>query len=90
MHQYMHNCSVPCLLYNGDTVQSEVDKLFQGAYSRTPLFYKKLIEDMEDPSGFDRIPLPLNLDGTYIDMQRSSDLKLQKYLYYLTLKIMSL
>ena len=81
-NQYIHNCSVPCLLYNGDTVQEEVNKLLEGAFSRTPLFYKKLVEDFEDPSGFDRLPVVLNLDGTYFDIQRSSDLELQKYLYY--------
>jgi hypothetical protein len=81
-NQYLHNCNVPCLLFNGDTVQAEVDKLLEGAYARTPIFFKKLVEDFEDLSGFDRLPLIINLDGTYIDMQRSSDLELQKYLYY--------
>ena len=84
MNQYIHNCIAPCLLYNGDTVQEEVNKLLEGAFSRTPLFYKKLVEDFEDPSpsGFDCLPVVLNLDGTYFDIQRSSDLELQKYLYY--------
>ena len=83
MQQWVRNCSVPCLLYNGDTVQTEVSKLLHGAYTRTPVFYQKLVEDFEDPSGFDRLPVILNLDGTYFDIQRSSDLELQKYLYYL-------
>ena len=83
MQQWVRNCSVPCLLYNGDTVQTEVSKLLHGAYTRTPVFYQKLVEDFEDPSGFDRLPVILNRDGTYFDIQRSSDLELQKYLYYL-------
>ena len=46
------------------------------------LFYKDLVKDFEDPSGYGRIPVILNFDGTYFDIQRSSDLELQKYLYY--------
>ena len=40
------------------------------------------MKDFEDPAGLDRTPVILNIDGTYFDIQGSSDLELNKFMYY--------
>jgi hypothetical protein len=82
LHQYRFNCNLRCILHNGQINQSEVDKLLHDAFTRTPVFFKVLLKDLVDPDGFDRTPLGINIDGTYIDMQGSDDLELQKHMYY--------
>ena len=50
LHQYKTNCNIPAVLHNDVPYQPEVDKLLRGAYLRTPVFYKALLKDFEDPS----------------------------------------
>ena len=82
-HQYLTNCNIPAIIANGNPNQEEVDKLLENAYFRTPLFFKGLMKDFHDPSGMNRTPVILNIDGTYFDIQGSADFQLQKYMYYL-------
>ena len=82
LHQFKSNCNIPCIIYNGDVNISEVDKLLNTAHRRTPIYYKVLLKDFEDPAGLNRSPVVLNIDGTYIDVQGSEDLELQKHIYY--------
>ena len=81
-HQYKNNCNIPAIIYNEEINQLEVDKLLTDAYLRTPLFYKTLVKDFEDPSGMNRAPVVLNIDGTYFDIEGSPDIELQKHMFY--------
>ena len=81
-HQYLTNCNIPAIIANATTNQAEVDKLLRCSYLRTPLYFKVLVKDFEDPSGRNRTPVILNIDGTYFDIQGSEDIELQKYMYY--------
>ena len=82
LHQYKTNCNIPAVLHNDVPYQPEVDKLLRGAYLRTPVFYKALLKDFEDPSGRNRTPVALNIDGTYFNLEGSGDIELQKYMFY--------
>ena len=82
LHQYKFNCNIPKVIHNGTINQVEIDKLLHQSHQRTPIFYKVLLKDFEDPKKENRIPVPLNLDGTYIDIAGSDDIELQKFMYY--------
>ena len=82
LHQYKYYCNIPSVIFNDQVNQPEVDKLLREAYERTPHYYKVLMNNFEDPDNRDRTPVPINIDGTYIDIQGSSDLQLQKHMYY--------
>ena len=82
LHQYKSNCNIPTIIFNNEVNESELSKLYTEAYRRTPVFYKVLLKDFEDPSGQDRIPVAFNIDGTYLDIQGSEDAELQKHMYY--------
>ena len=56
--------------------------MLHGAYTRTPTFYRKLVEKFRDPSGRGRRPVVINVDATYIDVAHSQDASLQKSLFY--------
>ena len=61
---------------------AELDKLLHNSYQRTPQFFKTLLQNFEDPKGRQRIPLGINIDATYIDIQGSDDIELQKHMFY--------
>ena len=82
VHQYKFNCNIPCIVSDNQVNQAEVDKLLHTSYCRTPDCFKYLLEDFEDPAGINQKPVALNIDGTYIDIEGSEDLELQKYMYY--------
>ena len=82
VHQYRTNCNIPAIIADALPNYLEVDKLFRTAYTRTPPYFKRLVRDFEDPSGRDRTPLILNIDGTYFNIQGSSDIEKQKHMYY--------
>ena len=82
LHQFRFNCNIPNIIFNDKVNQPEIDKLLQSAHRRTPIFFKVLLKDLEDPSGNGRTPVVLNIDGTYIDIQGSEDLEFQKHMYY--------
>ena len=82
VHQFSTNCNVPLIIHEQDSNIDEVDKLLHNAYLRTPLFFKNLVKDFLDPSGQDRTPVVLNMDGTYINIEGSNDIELQKYMFY--------
>ena len=81
-HQYLTNSNIPRIIHNGSPNLPELDKLYEGAYQRTPLFFKRLVRDFLDPSGRNRHPLVLNIDGTYIDIEGSQDIEKQKHFFY--------
>ena len=82
LQQFKFNCNIPSIIFNNTINQSEVDKLLVNVDRRTPMFYRILLKDIEDPSGRDRRPVALNIDGTYFDIEGSEDNELQKYMYY--------
>ena len=82
VHQFRTNNNIPSVIINGVRNMEEIQKLLQGAYDRTPQFFKTLLEDFEDPAGLDRIPVGINVDATYFDIQGSDDIEFQKHLYY--------
>ena len=82
VHQYLTNCNIPLIIQNAQPNDAELDKLYRTCYQRTPLFYKNLVKDFEDRSGRNRTPLILNTDGTYINIQGSADVELQKFMFY--------
>ena len=82
IHQYNHNCNIPRVIHNQVVNQSEVDKLLEDSYMRTPYFYKVLMRNFEDPRRQNRVPVPINIDGTYIDIEGSDDFQLNKYMFY--------
>ena len=81
-HQYLTNCNIPAIIANGAANNAEVDKLLRTAYERTPMFFKRLMRDFEDPSGRNRTPVVLNIDGTYFDIEGSQDIEKQKHMFY--------
>ena len=82
VHQFKFNCNIPAVIYNNQVNPAEVNKLLRDSHMRTQLYYKMLLRDFDDPAGLDRTPVALNIDGTYFDIAGSSDLELQKYMYY--------
>ena len=80
--QFKNNINLKNIVgIDGQINQSEVDKLYQEAYDRTPEFDRKLLEKFRDPAGQSRIPVGINTDATYIDVCHSQDVELQKSLY---------
>ena len=82
LNQFKNNCNIPSIIFNDDVNQAEVDKLLINVDRRTPMFYRILLKDIEDPSGRNRRPIAFNIDGTYFDIEGSEDNELQKYMYY--------
>jgi hypothetical protein len=82
LHQYKTNCNIPAIIHNQDVNQAEVDKLLGDSFMRTPIYFKALLKDFEDPSGRNRRPVALNIDGTYFDVEGSADIESQKYMFY--------
>ena len=81
-HQYRTNSNIPAIIQNGVTNEEEVAKLLHYSYERTPQFHRTLLQDFEDPSGRGRIPVGLNIDATYFDIESSDDIEFQKHMYY--------
>ena len=81
-HQYRTNSNIPSIIQNGVTNEEEVAKLLHNSYENTPQFHKTLLQDFEDPSGRGRIPVGLNVDATYFDIESSDDIEFQKHMYY--------
>ena len=81
---FSHNVNLKMLVnLDGSVNQSEIDSMLEDAYERTPPFFKKLLEDFEDPSGNGRIPVCIQTDGTYIGITNSTYLKKNfSYLFY--------
>ena len=82
VHQYKTNSNIPSIIQNGLINREELDKLLYNAYLRTPQFFKTLLERFADPENRRRIPLGINIDATYIDIQGSDDIELQKHMFY--------
>ena len=80
IHQFQTNCNVPLVIKDDCVNEEELDKLLSSAYLRTPLFYKNLVKNFEDPAGRGRTPVILNIDATYFNIEGSDDIELQKYM----------
>ena len=84
MFYYMNCVNLPAIIDNqGNINQREVDKLLDTAYLHMSQFYRTLVEDFQDPSGQNRIPVILQSDATYLDVTTSSDIEYQKYAFYM-------
>ena len=82
VHQYRTNSNIPAIICNGVVNEQELDKLLHDSYQSTPPFYQTLLAQFEDPAGHGRLPVCLNIDATYFDIQSSDDIELQKHMYY--------
>ena len=82
VHHYRTCCNIPSVICNGIVNDLELNKLLHDAYQRTPLFFRTLLAKFEDPTGNERLPVCLNIDATYFDIQSSEDIELQKHIYY--------
>ena len=82
MHQYKNNINVPRLIFNGNTVDSQVNHLLSNSFDATPPLIRNIFRYFEDPSGRSRLPVVLLLDATYLSVQDSSDISLHKTLFY--------
>ena len=82
VNQYLRNSNIPAIIQNNETNEEEMNKLLHNSYERTPTFFKTLLANFEDPSGRNRLPVCLNIDATYIDVQGSDDIELQKHFFY--------
>ena len=90
VHQWKHNCTIPTVIDSNDAINpQEINKLFEQAYERTPLFYKELLKDFEDPAGLGRTPVAINIDGIYFNCTGSEDIELQKFFIILLDQAMS-
>ena len=81
-YQYRTNSNIPTVLQNGVTNDEELNKLLHNSYQSTPPFFRDLVARFEDPSGRGRLPVVLNIDATYFDIQGSEDIEFQKHMYY--------
>ena len=81
-NQYLTNCNIPAIIFNGQPNQPEIDKLLREAFFRTPMFFRVLVKDFLDPTGRNRTPVIFNIDGTYIDIEGSADLEMNKHMFY--------
>merc|ERR1712155_320284 len=54
---------------------------FEFAHNNTPDYYRRLVQDLEDPTGRQRIAVLLSLDATYYFTQGSADLVQFKELF---------
>ena len=82
MYHFQHTNTIPNLVKPDGTVNvEERTKLYRFANSDTPDYFKRLIQDFEDPSGRNRTPVLLNIDATYYYTQGSGDLVQFKELF---------
>ena len=80
---YLHNVNIPAIITPaGVTNALELEKLYQIARDSMGPFFRTLMSSMRDPSGQDRVCVLLNIDGTYFDLQGSSDVEYNKFLFY--------
>ena len=75
IHQYKTDCNIPQILNQAGQINiQERDKLFRTAYENTPVFFRRLVQDLRDPSGRGRQPCILQCDATYFDTTGSADI----------------
>ena len=81
MFHYLHNVNIPQIIReDGSVNEEELEKLFETAHRNTEDFYKAF--DFEDPNLLDRIGVLINCDATYLFTEGSSDIELQKSVWY--------
>ena len=67
---------------NGVTNDAELNKLYEIAFDGMAPFYRTILGAIRDPAGQDRTGVLLMIDGTYLDMQSSSDVEFNKFMFY--------
>ena len=82
MHQYQHNSNIPRIVFNGATVEGQVNHLLTESFNSTPPLIQNIFRFFRDPSGRGRLPVLLLLDATYLSVQDSTDIFLHKTLFY--------
>ena len=80
---YNNMNNIPKIIREDGHVDVDVKRrLYEKAYENTEEYYQQLTADLRDPSGRGRIPVPLNVDATYIDMMGSSDNEVNRHGFY--------
>ena len=67
----------------GNLNAAERKKLYREARREAPPYFLTLADALEDPSGNNRIAVPIASDTTYLRTTNSADLEHQKYVFYL-------
>ena len=81
---YMRNINIPQIVTNYEVNDQERDKMLELCYNGMSDFHKRLANAHKDPDP-DRnrqIGVFINVDATYFDAEGSSDLELNKALWY--------
>ena len=82
MFNFLHRNNIPVIIRPDGTVNvQERNKLFEFAHNNTPAYFRRLVADLEDPTGRNRIAVLINMDGTYFYSQGSADIHHQKQVY---------
>ena len=81
---FFKNCINLPAIYDsaGNLNENELDKLLQTARQDSQPYFQTLADAFEDPSGQNRVAVPLNIDATYLATTTSLDLEHQKYVFY--------
>ena len=66
MHQYKNNSNIPRIVFNGATVDGQVNLMLTESFSSTPPLIQNIFRFFPDPSGRGRLPVILLLDATYL------------------------
>ena len=81
LHHYLNNVNIPSILrHDGSVNQGELEKMFRTAYRNTEPYYRTF--GFKDPQNRGRQGVFFNADCTYLFTEGSSDIDLQKNLYY--------
>ena len=74
MHQYQNNSNIPRILFNGATVDGQVDFLLRQSFTTTPPLIQHIFRFFQDPTGRGRLAVLLLLDATYLSVQDLTDI----------------
>ena len=82
IHYYLHLNNIPTIVNQDGTVNAqERVKLYEFADNNTPDYFKRLVQDLEDPTGRNRKAVLLSIDATYYYTQASGDFVQMKELF---------
>ena len=83
LYYYQQNVNIPNIIsQDGSVNQAEWRKLYQQCRDGMSPLYRRLADNIKDPTGRNRTCVLINIDGSYIDVQGSRDIELKKFLFY--------
>ena len=83
IYYYRQNVNIPNIIsQDGSVNNDERRKLYQQCRDGMSPLYRRLADGIRDPSGRNRTCVIINIDGSYIDVQGSGDIELNKFLFY--------